>query len=587
MNEALRIEKADLYMSRLIVSGHALPDWPALVAQWGFRMGSETAETASGWVGIDVVDIETLAASKVSIGSEDPVLLFYAGPADWLACRLQQLDPSSVLIDDLVDEWRNQADFMLRMSAARDADVLLVNVGDVIAGGAKTLELLETAFGLRCERKIAVVECKLNCIETAVATTFLIERPRILRLFDELEAFAHIQGRTTGDPARLGAWNMLRALRAESVRLTEEIAVIKAASNSTTAELLATSDKLRSALADVEARNLIIGRLKSQLESQALTCADERAQRMIATSKISQLILAQSDQSVENQRLKDHLEELLDRGALVFADLWSAQQDAANAIARARSADESAEELRLLYAGTRDSLERARNDLTSTLSNLERERGAAALVSARCSTLESERAENQSQMDRLVSERNDARVKVLLANTQIERLQDLVEQGRNREVAANEAFRLRLRMMQRNLAETFAVNLRDPVVGENWHAAECDGRWTGAETPSSLLIPALTPGVYRVELEVVGSMANMLEGTSLEVNGSRVPLQRKGRRHPYVLTGQIACPDEDGSDVWTLKIFTPQPVCPTPEGVEGDRRRLGLRVSTVRMTRAG
>lgn len=65
------------------------------------------------------------------------------------------------------------------------------------------------------------------------------------------------------------------------------------------------------------------------------------------------------------------------------------------------------------------------------------------------------------------------------------------------------------------------MDLRSYIDGEGWHQAEDQGRWAGAALNSTLRLPDLDQGKYRVSVRIVDVMAlDILRGMSLAINGA-------------------------------------------------------------------
>ncbi|MEL6826344.1 MAG: hypothetical protein AAFN91_08865, partial [Pseudomonadota bacterium] len=72
-----------------------------------------------------------------------------------------------------------------------------------------------------------------------------------------------------------------------------------------------------------------------------------------------------------------------------------------------------------------------------------------------------------------------------------------------------------------NADGTTTIDLRSYVNGTGWHHAEEIGRWAGASLSSTVKIPALEKGKYRLTVRVVDAMAvDILYGTTLTFNGA-------------------------------------------------------------------
>ncbi len=140
-----------------------------------------------------------------------------------------------------------------------------------------------------------------------------------------------------------------------------------------------------------------------------------------------------------------------------------------------------------------------------------------------------------------------------------------------------------------------AVDLRDFIEGDNWYYAEHDGRWSGPGTTSRLRLPAVAPGDYRLELEIVDAMsADIVRGLSVALDGRQLKLRgdraysgswltgrRKKLKYPLVLTADVAIADAEGA---RLEFRLPATISPSSRG-SADRRELGIRLRAVRLVK--
>lgn len=140
------------------------------------------------------------------------------------------------------------------------------------------------------------------------------------------------------------------------------------------------------------------------------------------------------------------------------------------------------------------------------------------------------------------------------------------------------------------------VDLRGLVDGDNWHYAEVDGRWSGPGAVSTLKLPRLIAGCYRLELDIVDSMSpSILRGLEVRAGGrllkldgiagrSWLPFGRKRKRklkYPLTVTATVTLPND--ADV-VLEFKVPQTISPSSRG-SADERQLGFRMRQVTMSR--
>lgn len=137
--------------------------------------------------------------------------------------------------------------------------------------------------------------------------------------------------------------------------------------------------------------------------------------------------------------------------------------------------------------------------------------------------------------------------------------------------------------------EVVTVDLRRPISGEQWYAAEADGRWTGPAALATLDLPPLQPGKYLLELDVLEAMApDMLAAAHIDFDGRQHPLTVEyigGEGiFPAICSTQVNINGGDGRAPVRMGIGLPRTSSPAANG-SADNRELGVRVQQVRLIR--
>ena len=126
------------------------------------------------------------------------------------------------------------------------------------------------------------------------------------------------------------------------------------------------------------------------------------------------------------------------------------------------------------------------------------------------------------------------------------------------------------------------IDLRGGFDGENWYDAEHDGRWAGPKTTSSVRIPALLPGQYGLEIDVVDAMSpEIVTEMDVYVNGVHVPTKvHMEGGYPALVVGGFST-DKIPSDAhWCFELRFKNLMCPMQRG-ESDERTLAVRAKTI------
>ena len=129
--------------------------------------------------------------------------------------------------------------------------------------------------------------------------------------------------------------------------------------------------------------------------------------------------------------------------------------------------------------------------------------------------------------------------------------------------------------------EKLKIDLSKQINGHNWYSAEPGGRWGGPELQSTLNIPALAVGHYRLELEIGNDYCN-LETLEVMFNKKLVTFLNSEFNSPVLLQAEIQA--EKQYSFWHLS-FNYSKTLP-PEGDSGvDQRKLGVFLKTVNLTK--
>lgn len=139
--------------------------------------------------------------------------------------------------------------------------------------------------------------------------------------------------------------------------------------------------------------------------------------------------------------------------------------------------------------------------------------------------------------------------------------------------------------------DVVTIDLRNDVMGEQWHDAEVDGRWSGPGTVSSLKLPPIQGGNYLLELDVVYAMApDLLPSARIEFHGKTQPLTVKylGAEGSLlaVCSATFTIDDILARTPADLKLHLVRTGPPSETG-STDPRHLGLHVQRVRLIRHG
>lgn len=152
------------------------------------------------------------------------------------------------------------------------------------------------------------------------------------------------------------------------------------------------------------------------------------------------------------------------------------------------------------------------------------------------------------------------------------------------------------------------LDMRSFINGRGWHSPENHGRWAGAELTSTLALPELEPGTYRLDIEIIDGMSldivrdlrisfddQVLATRTLilsNMGGRLAPLRRlkaqmRNVDKPYPITVTASIPESltrAPGGGHSLHITSPKVISPLSLGIP-DTRNLSICVKTVKITR--
>ena len=121
--------------------------------------------------------------------------------------------------------------------------------------------------------------------------------------------------------------------------------------------------------------------------------------------------------------------------------------------------------------------------------------------------------------------------------------------------------------------------LKNRIVGSGWHNAEKHGRWTGAGTISSVILPYPTAGEYRLEIIVrAEAKPGLLNTLKVNVNNQTLPefSKTEHRAFPAVIRQEITVPEQN-QPFLAINLIIAETVNPPVS----DTRSIGLLVESI------
>lgn len=155
-------------------------------------------------------------------------------------------------------------------------------------------------------------------------------------------------------------------------------------------------------------------------------------------------------------------------------------------------------------------------------------------------------------------------------------------------------------------AQPTVIDMRYFIDGQNWHNAEDDGRWAGPDRRSTLRLPKLGKGRYRLEIDIVDAMSpEIVRQMRISLNGAPVAMTRRSmdslagmlaplkraylvhykrqQLYPLRFSGVVDIDGEAGRTPLQIEFDFPDTVSPASRG-EADSRNLAIRLKQVAIT---
>jgi hypothetical protein len=560
-------------------------------------------------------------------------VLVYSSPERILARLLERETYEPETIERALATWRSYNEELLRFHNANPECAVLVNAEIVGESPADFLSKVREQFELdlwRINEPIAL-DNKVSAAALWSASTMLSGFPEVAALFEELQSVADLPRIAPPSQERLA-----KDARSEFVALSKDLAAARSRDEVNVAAIQTleeANESLRQAVAALEADRDQATRAEEQRARRDAAEIDRLKADLVETRAENSLLLRQI------QEVQSELEALFLRHKALEAELDAARLRGAEA-ERAKSTNVL---LQQQIGEAQGELERLRARHRA----LEAELDAARLRSAEADALGKEKSELQRAVTALRKEKEQAdRSSVAAAGLAKEKEETKKE---------NQLLLLQLQQVQEELENYFhkyndlkrqvdepakvgqataagsasaashqtspvvpeggvtltgrqqtIVDMRHFVDGENWHNAEHDGRWAGPGKVSTLRLPRLDKGRYRLDLDVVDAMApEIVRQLEVSFDGAPVTLTRRSmdglrgplaplkrvyltyykRRqlYPMQFSGVVEVRENAARSQPQVEFSFPSTISPADRG-EPDSRSLAIRLRQVVIT---
>ena len=570
-------------MSTVLTAGHSFADLEgvrAVLAQAGAGAGL-------------VVWSEALAAGPLQqqLAEGASLVLAYVAPAVSVGRALKAAgEGPAPAVADLLADWRAAGEAMLALAVRHPDQCLLVNAEAALAAPTRLLEQAQQALGLAMDPAAlsgAVASTgPLSPLETLLAGALVAADHEAASLFIELESCAHLGQDTSASAAQLAqeAWAEFQGQFAAQAHAASDTHLAQLASN---AEALAQASREHAAL---EERLASLTRDRDQQVNLAISVAEALEGKEVALAR--QTALAQHLQR-EGESLLMQLHEAHLEAEEFFKQADSLRTELGSAKAETHAARAEVAALQAELASAQSTLANVQQGAAAQKVQLLVHAGALQQAQDKLAKLEAEHADTTTRLSSLQAdteghrqvrqERDRSRVQLMQLNADVARLQESGQRDAALLAQAEAARRLLQSFWHAQQPDEVRIDLNHDISGANWYPPEGDGRWTGPERQSTLVLPALKPGRYSLQMTLVGAMnPQIAAGLRVELNGRPLDLTFNRTKHPRVGTVSFEAPPA-GDGAWVLSLNVPAVESPAERG-SPDQRQLGVRVADIKFT---
>ncbi len=484
----------------------------------------------------------------------DPLFKFvlvYSSPEQAAAELMKSGTPSPEALQELLAEWSAVNAELVRYHHANRDRCILVNSAAVVADPYRFLDLASGDLGIELQTRppIPLANEPPDALAMILARHVIGENDDARLLYQELESVAHMPMEEDGGSTILAVsgWSQYQELRAredELERAREERLALERE-----------KEELRQRLLQAEARIEEVGRERAEVESrleEATNALAETREKLRALEEERERLAREHGNAVNENKaldaqinsLKARIQELEERVRQHGKD----GKEIARVEERARQAAREKELLALQLEQTQQELERYFREYQKL-----RKQGGGKQAGA---------GEENVGARPAVSGSRDA--------------------GEKEKQTGEKA--------------PAVLDLRHFIDGDNWYYAEHDGRWAGPKTKSTLRLPAVPAGRYRLEMEIVGAMSpEIMQEMQVWLQGKPLNLRRRDSRSalrrlfggpprfPVVLSAEVEVAAGQGGKGPVLELRFPRTISPASRGSD-DERELAVRMRQVKLS---
>lgn len=131
------------------------------------------------------------------------------------------------------------------------------------------------------------------------------------------------------------------------------------------------------------------------------------------------------------------------------------------------------------------------------------------------------------------------------------------------------------------LEEELLIDMRGDITGQGWGKPGAEGRWSAAPDGCTLMLPALSPGIYEIRLEITGLVKGFsADRIGLWANRNPVKLVKVTDTLPVIMNGTTALTDLNPGSL-SLRFICAQPGSRDPSPKAPSFRLKSLAISKI------
>jgi hypothetical protein len=556
-------------------------------------------------------------------------VLVYSPPEFAIGQALGGKRATKEAVESVTRQWVLHAEAIVRFMKSNQRRCEVVSVIRALGAPAQLVGRLAQRWSipLQLPADFVLDRTKISRVVASLARGAVDDREDLLALYEEMEVLAGLDGDSSCMDEGLLAWNEYgeekgahEAAGLRIAHLEERLAQDELSARELLTTLAESRQQIEHATHELDSYARLLAEHdieKQAMERQLAADRAELAELRLQSDKLPRL----EEQLSEVKRERDQLATERDLGAARIQEVErrfaAAQSELTELLRNSERLRQVEEDLVLSrsqaeqFAQDRDAHVQLLGNCSTQIQHLEQMLGAAQAENAELlrervlhihvkeelgreldqlktdsvNRLEAARTAAEKANSEQVEKFNELQQENELLLLQLHQVQEELEHYylQNKELLAKAVGNARLaKFFHDNQPAEVIIDLRGDLDGENWYHAEDDGRWAGPKTTSSIRIPALLPGQYAMEIDVVDAMsAEIVSEMDVFLNGVEISTEvHMQSDYPALVVGRFSTDEIPSETHWCFEFRFANLISPMQRG-ERDERTLALRARTI------